>query len=1222
MAALVSNLTQINALNAAALTSAAVGGAGGGIPNVSGSSFQGIDASTNCQWCESGGNSTTANTHYSAWVTIASGGSGYDISGVDQAIIVHFAQQNLQFQTYTSASDSLWLMLFSGGSSSNYARWEFNIQTLIDGQFRAIPMTGTPDTTGGSWDNTDVTGFGVAVETNTTGANFGIGFLVDQLLYIDGPVVFEDTGTAAQVGIEDFYQKLKPDSGETYHSKLVIKAGPTYEFGMPIDFQVDDYADSTVGIGIAFKPQDTVNNSWPAMASGYYQLKFTPPASSTNVFSTLSAINTATDYNLTIDASAASCDLSFLSTVFAGVNDSVIGGAGVTMTGTTLVSPATADISDGDLQLTINDCTAAIQWTADLVAGSTITTNSDIDITFAETDLSDINVVMTASSTLTVNPTTGSGTYDLSLLTTTGTVTLDNDTANNTTITLASGTSNTVASPTTGGGSITVDSPAVTFTINSSETGSLIQIFTQNTQTVLDSTTGTSLAFVHSGQTIDYVVQKAGFLPQRVTGITLSGTSSVTINLVADPVYNASHGLSSPTDYAYDASTRVLTIVANQEGRDLYSALIDDFISETALRNCPFPLTAVGPDRIDFKTVGYYNTATTVGATIDSGDIQFWKGAGMQWEHSTTGNPTKKFYSIKSSNTLQASSVVGYTQVVTGTPVAATLVSNKVNQVIQFFEDTNGDGTPDYNYTGHLLFKGFLTGYYQARWDVINDGGVATLEPYEYNISLTQEAIAGTTGNQSITITTLTDHTGAPITVGGKNFDYELVDPGTNTAENLLAQHNYNVYNAVNTSISGSLYTSYQAFDLPDLIVEAGSNYETEQGYFEGDGAVTDLSGVYLSRSAADHPNISRFQSNDGTYYTPAVTANATGTNLPDDGGGVTRLQISNLTASTASAWQASTAYSEGDIRIRTTGLGSENTAGLFFRCISAGTSGGTEPTWVITTPGVFGTAGSQTTDNTVTWECFAVLLYDADPASTGWSDTYIDGEEFADGETARIRFAHLNGSTSFELGQTTAAVTTAGFSFDGSLFVSEDSVYASNGVDGSSAAVTNIFTADYTNDEIDLDADLNFTSLQFFAYYCYELTSSQGMNQFWGGVTAIDVGNYRINDSVVSLYFDETAGFVRQTDTARIFRADGTRPALDPTTGGAGVEVNWQLPVYVQAVGSALTGPQAAQLSAIETATSGLTYTVANKVDANIHYVNDIEVQGSGTAGDSWRPV
>ena len=230
---------------------------------------------------------------------------------------------------------------------------------------------------------------------------------------------------------------------------------------------------------------------------------------------------------------------------------------------------------------------------------------------------------------------------------------------------------------------------------------------------------------------------------------------------------------------------------------------------------------------------------------------------------------------------------------------------------------------------------------------------------------------------------------------------------------------------------------------------------------------------MYLSRSAADHPGIARFQSNDGTYYTPAVTANATGTNLPDDVGGDTRLQIANLTAISASAWQATTVYSAGDIVLRSTGAGSENTAGLFFRCTSSGTSGGTEPTWVITTPGVFGTSGSETTDNTVTWECFAILLYDADPASTGWSDTYTDGYEFADGETARIRFAHLNAATSFESGQATAAVTTAGFSFDGSLFVTADSIYATNAIDGSSLTTT--FSPDYSNNELDLDTNTDY---------------------------------------------------------------------------------------------------------------------------------------------------
>lgn len=695
-------------------------------------------------------------------------------------------------------------------------------------------------------------------------------------------------------------------------------------------------------------------------------------------------------------------------------------------------------------------------------------------------------------------------------------------------------------------GTLTIDSPTATLTVNSNVASSDIKIFTTNTQTIVASATGTTANTTTAG-TYDITVQKAGYLPQRQTGVVL-GASNVTvdISLVKDPIYNASHGLTFTTDYSYDASTRVMTIVANQEGRDLYSALIEDFISETSLRNCPFPLTAVGPDRIDFNAVGYYNTATTVGATIDSGDIQFWKGAGMVWEHDTTGNPTKKFYSIKSSNTLVASSVVGYTQVNNGTPVEATLVSNQVNQVIQYFEDIDGNGTADYDYTGHLVFKGFLTGYYQARWDVINDGGITSLEPYEYTINLVQEAIAGTTGNQTITITTLTDHTGAPKVVGGKNFDYELVDPGANTAENLLAQYNYDVYNAVNTSISGTLYTSYQAFDLPDLIVEAGSNYETERGYFEGDGAVTDLSGVYLSRSSSDHPDIARFQSNDGTYYTPAVVASISITNLPDDVGGDTRLQIYNVTTATE--------------------------------------------------------------------------YYSGDPAGTSYSDTYTDGVGITAGDSIRIRFAHVNAGTSFELGQTFTTAATSGFTVDGNNFIAADDVYALNAVDGS--AVTK-FTADFTNDEIDLSANADFTSSEAYAFYCYQLTTSQGIEEFWGGISAADQANYKIVTATLSLYFDNTTtASKKQTDNARIYRDDDTYPVKEPTTSGFGIDINWKNPVYVQNVGgSALTAAESAKLTSIDSATSGLTFSKANELDVNIKSVTDVTITGSGTAVDPWGP-
>ena len=40
---------------------------------------------------------------------------------------------------------------------------------------------------------------------------------------------------------------------------------------------------------------------------------------------------------------------------------------------------------------------------------------------------------------------------------------------------------------------------------------------------------------------------------------------TVNVSLIIDPVYNASHGLVWTTDYEYNATTRVLTIVAAEE---------------------------------------------------------------------------------------------------------------------------------------------------------------------------------------------------------------------------------------------------------------------------------------------------------------------------------------------------------------------------------------------------------------------------------------------------------------------------------------------------------------------------------------------------------------------------------------------------------------------------------------------------------------------------------
>lgn len=55
----------------------------------------------------------------------------------------------------------------------------------------------------------------------------------------------------------------------------------------------------------------------------------------------------------------------------------------------------------------------------------------------------------------------------------------------------------------------------------------------------------------------------------------------------------------------------------------------------------------------------------------------------------------------------------------------------------------------------------------------------------------------------------------------------------------------------------------------------------------------------------------------------------------------------------------------------------------------------------------------------------------------------------------------------------------------------------------------------------------------------------------------------------------------------------------------------------------AALPGEADATTTAIKAKTDSLTFTVAGQVDANIQYVNDTQIQGTGAVGsDEWRKV
>ena len=87
----------------------------------------------------------------------------------------------------------------------------------------------------------------------------------------------------------------------------------------------------------------------------------------------------------------------------------------------------------------------------------------------------------------------------------------------------------------------------------------------------------------------------------------------------------------------------------------------------------------------------------------------------------------------------------------------------------------------------------------------------------------------------------------------------------------------------------------------------------------------------------------------------------------------------------------------------------------------------------------------------------------------------------------------------------------------------------------------------------------------ELYSWWCANLTTEQGIREFYGGLTAIDEGNFRIESSVLSIYLDNTTTTnIRQLDNRRLFRADGVYPVLDPTSGGGGIDVVWRNTILI----------------------------------------------------------
>lgn len=151
-------------------------------------------------------------------------------------------------------------------------------------------------------------------------------------------------------------------------------------------------------------------------------------------------------------------------------------------------------------------------------------------------------------------------------------------------------------------------------------------------------------------------------------------------------------------------------------------------------------------------------------------------------------------------------------------------------------------------------------------------------------------------------------------------------------------------------------------------------------------------------------------------------------------------------------------------------------------------------------------------------------------------SGTYT-GQEVSVGDNIRLRITCQAGTAAFLPYEAFGIATSVGISFEANQVA--DTIYNDNGINADSLTT---LSADYPNVQIDIsDGDGIADAREFYAFYVKQTTTSTGIEQWFGAITAIDHMNYRVNTSVADIKLQNTGNTPLVISGARIFRDNGT---------------------------------------------------------------------------------
>lgn len=450
--------------------------------------------------------------------------------------------------------------------------------------------------------------------------------------------------------------------------------------------------------------------------------------------------------------------------------------------------------------------------------------------------LSDLTIKMTAT-----------GAYDLTDATLSGVITLTNTSGAAIDVAMPSLVGYSIVNTGVGVAAVNVTYPTVArgLDFDGVLTGSTVKVFATGTQTVIATPTGPNWIWSESGGTdltVDYTIQKAGYDPIRVTGVTVnSAVLPVAVQQQVARAYVASSGLTFDTNCFANPTTKLFGLTAASTLQNFYSRMIESWITEATLQNKPFPITPNGPnsftlgDGWDWNLTTYPNSITLLSRDgmrlVDSG-----------------GTVTAMWAAVLSVG-VPASMQVRYQQQ-DGIGTTNALTTGNIDQLIQIYKT----GTGAYDYTSWLVLKVQAEGYDQAEAVVLDI--YPTLDDQLFVVALVPAPNGVAAGAADATVTITSEPT--PVTWNGQAFSTTIKDTDNSHSGLEIMQ----AIRALND------------FNMHDMIRPHGTKFQTVTGNVYGD-TLTTPAGVRVVKAdgTTPHPDFDLFVADNASTYVPPVVA-------------------------------------------------------------------------------------------------------------------------------------------------------------------------------------------------------------------------------------------------------------------------------------------------------------------------------------------------------------